>query len=79
MKPTPSAPCAVAPAFARREPAPLVRWLHTLWGWHDVARHRRALLDLDRRLLDDIGLTRAQALREAERPLWDAPNHWFKP
>lgn len=40
------------------------------------ARQRRALARLDDRLLADVGLTRAQALAEAERPAWDAPQHW---
>jgi uncharacterized protein YjiS (DUF1127 family) len=34
------------------------------------ARSRRALLTLDDRLLRDIGITRAEARRAAERPLW---------
>ena len=41
-----------------------------------LRKQRRALLLLDARLLDDIGLTRSQALSEAARPLWDAPRHW---
>ncbi len=39
---------------------------------------RRALLTLDAHLLDDVGLTRSQALSEASRPLWDAPATWRK-
>lgn len=41
-----------------------------------LARQRSALRDLDTALLDDIGLTREQALHEAARPFWDAPRHW---
>lgn len=41
-----------------------------------VARSRRSLALLDDHLLRDIGLTRAQAIAEAERPSWDAPCHW---
>ena len=41
-----------------------------------VARSRRSLALLDDHLLRDIGLTRAQAMAEAERPSWDAPRHW---
>jgi len=33
-------------------------------------RQRQRLLDLDERLLADIGLTREQAEREARRPFW---------
>lgn len=41
-----------------------------------LGAQRRALVRLDDRLLADIGLTRAQALAEADRPFWDAPRHW---
>lgn len=39
-------------------------------------RELTALSLLEDRLLDDIGLTRADALVEAQRPFWDAPAHW---
>ena len=39
-------------------------------------RELSALAMLEDRLLDDIGLTRADALVEAQRPFWDAPAHW---
>ncbi len=41
-------------------------------------RQRAALRRLDARALDDIGLTRAEAEAEANRPLWDAPAHWYR-
>ncbi|MFN3663138.1 DUF1127 domain-containing protein [Yoonia sp.] len=41
-----------------------------------LARQRRDLRDLEPHLLDDIGVTRQDALREAEKPLWDVPRHW---
>ncbi|RPE72067.1 uncharacterized protein YjiS (DUF1127 family) [Pacificibacter maritimus] len=41
-----------------------------------VARQRKALAALDDHILDDIGVTRAQAEHESSRPAWDAPNHW---
>ena len=41
-----------------------------------LARSRRSLSRLDDHLLRDIGLTRSQALAEAERGIWDAPSHW---
>jgi uncharacterized protein YjiS (DUF1127 family) len=45
-----------------------------LLRWHELARQRRALLTLDDRMLKDIGLTRADAEREAGRPFWrDGP------
>jgi len=42
----------------------------------EVARQRARLLELDDHLLDDIGITRSEALRESMRPIWDAPDHW---
>ena len=41
-------------------------------------RERQALLALDPALLCDIGLTREQALAEANRPIWDAPTTWLR-
>jgi uncharacterized protein YjiS (DUF1127 family) len=40
--------------------------------WLERCRQRRALAALDDRLLRDIGITRAQAQREAARPFWSA-------
>ncbi len=40
-------------------------------------RQRTALRELDDHLLEDIGVTRAEAEKEAARPAWDAPSHWF--
>ena len=39
-------------------------------------RQRQTLKDLDDRLLEDLGLTREMAEKEAGRPLWDVPEHW---
>jgi uncharacterized protein YjiS (DUF1127 family) len=36
----------------------------------EKARQRRILLELDERLLRDIGVTREQAEREARKPIW---------
>ncbi len=36
-------------------------------------RQRRALARLDDAALDDIGLSRDEALRESRRPFWDLP------
>jgi uncharacterized protein YjiS (DUF1127 family) len=41
-----------------------------------LARSRRSLGRLDDHLLQDIGLTRAEAMAEAERAIWNAPRHW---
>jgi uncharacterized protein YjiS (DUF1127 family) len=41
-----------------------------LLHWHELARQRRALLALSDDMLKDIGITRAEAEREASRPFW---------
>jgi uncharacterized protein YjiS (DUF1127 family) len=45
---------------------------HLIRRWAERRGQRRALAELARmsHLLDDIGLTRAQALREAAKPFW---------
>ena len=48
----------------------------TLWQqWRQhcaLVRSRRALLNLSAHQLHDVGLSEADALREAWRPIWDA-------
>ena len=41
-----------------------------------INRSRARLAVLDDHMLRDIGLSRDEALREADRPFWDAPSHW---
>ena len=43
-----------------------------LLRWQELAQQRRRLLSLDDRMLKDIGITRAEAMREGMRPFWDA-------
>ena len=43
-----------------------------LLRWQELAQQRRRLLALDDRMLKDIGITRAEAMREGTRPFWDA-------
>ncbi len=38
--------------------------------WPERARQRRALAELTPEQLKDIGLTRGQALDEADKPMW---------
>jgi uncharacterized protein YjiS (DUF1127 family) len=38
--------------------------------WQERARQRAMLARLDDHLLRDVGLTRAEALREYEKPFW---------
>lgn len=45
--------------------------LHETWStWYERARQRRALDGLSDHLLHDIGLSRADAYREAHKPFW---------
>jgi uncharacterized protein YjiS (DUF1127 family) len=41
-----------------------------LIGWAERARQRRALLSLDDWMLKDIGLSRADVMREYDKPVW---------
>ena len=43
----------------------------TLLRWQELARQRRALGAMSDHMLKDLGLTRADARREAGRPFWD--------
>lgn len=43
-----------------------------------VARQRRQLLALEDHLLDDIGVSRKEALAESRETIWNAPDHWCK-
>ncbi|MBI1206937.1 MAG: DUF1127 domain-containing protein [Azospirillum sp.] len=46
------------------------RWVHDVAEWRQRARQRRALLDLDDHLLEDIGMTREQAVMESRKGFW---------
>jgi uncharacterized protein YjiS (DUF1127 family) len=43
-----------------------------LFAWHERARQRRELLALNDRELHDIGLSRADAATEGDKPFWSA-------
>jgi len=66
---------AHAPRIASCAPRPL-NLTARLLGMLALRRQRNALAKLDDAALRDIGLTRRDALREANRPLWDAPATW---
>jgi uncharacterized protein YjiS (DUF1127 family) len=44
--------------------------VRVIWFWMERSRQRRALADLDDRLLRDIGLARDEARRECANPFW---------
>ena len=45
---------------------------------HDVWRQRRALSQLEDRALNDIGLSRRDAMQESARVIWGAPASWLR-
>lgn len=53
-------------------PAALGTYLVRLWKTH---RERRALAELEPRLLRDIGIDPGAAAREIERPFWALSTH----
>src|SRR3712207_1295079 len=48
----------------------LIRAVETAARWRQVINERRMLAGLDDRALHDFGVTRAEAIREAEKPFW---------
>jgi uncharacterized protein YjiS (DUF1127 family) len=59
--------------------AGLARAILTLLRWQELARQRRALLKMDDRMLKDIGVSRADAVREAGRRFWDERDEPWQP
>lgn len=57
-------------------PTRSLRPLKTLSLWLGTARSRNDLKTLEPQMLDDIGVSEAQARKEAMRPFWDAPTNW---
>lgn len=51
-----------------------IRLAGSLSALRRAAEERAQLLALDERTLQDIGITRVDAIREAERPLW----RWYE-
>jgi uncharacterized protein YjiS (DUF1127 family) len=68
----PSARARVASYLGRRLRDIAAIGLARLLQWHELARERRALLALSDHMLKDIGISRAEAEREARRPFWSA-------
>lgn len=67
---------AVAPSVSIERVRPL-QLLKAAWRqvgrWWQLAEQRRRLAMLDGEALKDLGLSRADALQESERPFWDDP------
>lgn len=53
--------------------ARLLSMTRQLRRWWQLAEQRRRLGSLDDAALKDIGVSRADALQESERPFWDDP------
>ena len=53
-----------------RSPGGPGRLLEVLFVWQDRSSQRRALQQLDDRLLADLGLGRGDVAREASKPFW---------
>lgn len=53
-------------------------FLHRLRLGLRLRDQRRALAQLDDATLRDIGITRAEALAEAKRRVWDVPPSWLR-
>jgi uncharacterized protein YjiS (DUF1127 family) len=71
---TPTCTCRqhVRPPAIRFSPISLSgRAVRTLAIWNERSRQREAWRHLDDSLLEDIGVTREQAKREAEKPCWN--------
>ena len=48
----------------------VARALRTLLTWQERDQQRRALAQLDARMLKDIGLSRAEVVLELRKPFW---------
>ena len=46
------------------------RLIKTLYAWQQRSNDRKRLLDMNDRLLSDIGIDRTIAVREASKPFW---------
>ena len=57
---------------------PLRRILRVLRLALPLHRQRKLLAKLDDRTLQDIGISRSEALAEAKRPVWDVPPTWLR-
>ncbi len=56
--------------------SPLTRMIARVAYALQIRKERKALAELTNAQLEDIGVTPAQAQREAQKPVWDVPSHW---
>lgn len=68
----PSFAVTPAPIPQRRRGGGIARFLARL----ALGRDRKRLADIDPAMLDDIGLSRNEALAESRRPIRDVPQTW---
>lgn len=52
--------------------------LKTVTNMVQLYKERRVLAGLDAAALADIGISYEDAMNEASRTVWDAPDHWHK-
>lgn len=61
----------INPATAHRwRSYSLAHWISIAIQCYERRRERKALLELDDRMLADLGITKSQAIDEARKPLW---------
>lgn len=70
MIPAPRAGLAPAADLTLRPATMLQRAFSALANWNDRYRQRIHLAQLDERMLRDMGLTRADAVGEYDKPFW---------
>ena len=61
---------AIVAVVVRMVVGATVKAFDHLLDWQERARQRHLLMQLDERMLRDVGLTRAEAQREFEKPFW---------
>jgi uncharacterized protein YjiS (DUF1127 family) len=54
------------------------RWFAALLQVMALRQSRRRLAVMDDATLRDLGLTREEALAEADKPIWNVPAHWLR-
>ncbi len=57
-------------SFTEQVKAMVLAMWETVTIWRNRAHQRRQLLEMETRILKDLGLTRMDAIQEAEKPFW---------